>query len=205
MKTLTTLFALAILTATASAQTIKALGYDTASGEVVANTGTNVLTFTNGLGFSTNAAAATRENLGVPETIFKVKTSTTLYDTNELVADPDLFFVAEANKNYAVTLFIFTPDSPNSSNDFDAKITQTGDADIVGTWTRSVAQDGFRPTDASVTDQSQIFLTDDNKVGWAQYFTVFGGNTNSTITLNIEPDGECRIGAGSYLKAEAIE
>jgi hypothetical protein len=47
MKFLTTLFALAILSATASAQTIKALGYDTASGEVVANTGTNVLTFTN--------------------------------------------------------------------------------------------------------------------------------------------------------------
>jgi hypothetical protein len=47
MKFLTTLFAFAILSATASAQTIKALGYDTASGEVVANTGTNVLTFTN--------------------------------------------------------------------------------------------------------------------------------------------------------------
>jgi hypothetical protein len=47
MKTLTTLFALAILCAAASAQTIKSLGYDTASGEVVANTGTNVLTFTN--------------------------------------------------------------------------------------------------------------------------------------------------------------
>jgi hypothetical protein len=47
MKFLSTLFALAILSATASAQTIKSLGYDTASGEVVANTGTNVLTFTN--------------------------------------------------------------------------------------------------------------------------------------------------------------
>jgi hypothetical protein len=47
MKFLSTLFALAILSATASAQTIKALGYDTASGEVVANTGTNALTFTN--------------------------------------------------------------------------------------------------------------------------------------------------------------
>jgi hypothetical protein len=47
MKFLTTLFALAILSATAYGQTIKALGYDTASGEVVANTGTNVLTFTN--------------------------------------------------------------------------------------------------------------------------------------------------------------
>jgi hypothetical protein len=47
MKTLTTLLALALFCATACGQTIKALGYDTASGEVVANTGTNVLTFTN--------------------------------------------------------------------------------------------------------------------------------------------------------------
>jgi hypothetical protein len=45
MKTLTTLFALAILSATASAQTIKALGYNTTNGEV-AYSGTNVLTFT---------------------------------------------------------------------------------------------------------------------------------------------------------------
>jgi hypothetical protein len=61
MKTLTTLFALAILSATASAQTIKALGYDTASGEVVANTGTNTLTFTNSLGPTTfNQAKITK-------------------------------------------------------------------------------------------------------------------------------------------------
>jgi hypothetical protein len=52
MKTLTTLLALAILSATASAQTIKALGYDTASGEVVANTGTNKLRFTNAVAFN---------------------------------------------------------------------------------------------------------------------------------------------------------
>jgi hypothetical protein len=47
MKTLTTLLALALFCATGYGQTIKSLGYDTASGEVVANTGTNVLTFTN--------------------------------------------------------------------------------------------------------------------------------------------------------------
>jgi hypothetical protein len=49
MKTLTTLFALAIFCATAYGQTIKTLGYNTTNGEVVANTGTNVLTFTNTL------------------------------------------------------------------------------------------------------------------------------------------------------------
>jgi hypothetical protein len=60
MKTLTTLFALAILSATACGQTIKALGYDTASGEVV-YTGTNTLTFTNSLGPTTfNQAKITK-------------------------------------------------------------------------------------------------------------------------------------------------
>jgi hypothetical protein len=49
MKALTTLFALALFCATAYGQTIKALGYNTTNGQVVANTGTNVLTFTNGL------------------------------------------------------------------------------------------------------------------------------------------------------------
>jgi hypothetical protein len=47
MKTLTTLLALALFCATGYGQTIKALGYNTTNGEVVANTGTNVLTFTN--------------------------------------------------------------------------------------------------------------------------------------------------------------
>jgi hypothetical protein len=47
MKTLTTLFALALFCATGYGQTIKSLGFNTTNGEVVANTGTNVLTFTN--------------------------------------------------------------------------------------------------------------------------------------------------------------
>jgi hypothetical protein len=97
MKTLTTLFALAILSATSYGQTIKSLGYNTTNGEVV-YTGTNVLTFTNqvvkfeasaeisdlevdSLGVAssaifaeafefadTNAAAAARTNLGLGAT-----------------------------------------------------------------------------------------------------------------------------------------
>ena len=47
MKTPFLTLLLATLCATGYGQTIKALGYDTASGEVVANTGTNALTFTN--------------------------------------------------------------------------------------------------------------------------------------------------------------
>jgi hypothetical protein len=268
MKTLTTLFALATLCATAYGQTIKALGYNTTNGQVVYS-GTNILRMPSEVRFGTNSAglnsggqflnlingdggvsillgsnaitvnnriafggtssnalasaAATRTNLGLPlpaltntsnadmlsalgavQTIFKLKTSTTLYDTNELVADPDLFFVAEANKNYAVTLFIFSPTDPASSN-FAAQITQTGDADIIGAWTKSAAADAFQPTGALVTERSEIFFPDDIPSGWAQHFTVIGGNSNSTITLNIAADDEARIGAGSYLKAEVIQ
>jgi hypothetical protein len=68
MKTLTTLLALATLCATAYGQTIKTLGYNTTNGEVVANTGTNTLTFTNALAFTTNAVAEVRTNLGLGAT-----------------------------------------------------------------------------------------------------------------------------------------
>jgi hypothetical protein len=49
--------------APASAQTIKSLGFNTTNGQIVYS-GTNALTFTNALQFSTNARAATRTNLG---------------------------------------------------------------------------------------------------------------------------------------------
>jgi hypothetical protein len=62
MKTLTTLFALATLCATAYGQTIKSLGFNTTNGEVV-YTGTNVLTFTNAPAFTD--AATVRTNLGL--------------------------------------------------------------------------------------------------------------------------------------------
>ena len=56
MKHLFSILIAAILCATASAQTIKTLGFNTTNGQVVANTGTNPLTFTNRFGqSSTNA------------------------------------------------------------------------------------------------------------------------------------------------------
>jgi hypothetical protein len=88
MKTLTTLLALAILSATASAQTIKSLGFNTTNGEVVANTGTNTLTFTNVLAFTTNAVPQVRTNLGLGATWLTntnaetFRTDIGLYDTN---------------------------------------------------------------------------------------------------------------------------
>lgn len=99
---LTILAALFICSAPLHAQTLKSLMFNSTNGQVVANTGTNVLTFTNlvsaksltlaigtnqyiyaddsiaeffvpihmessqGISFTTNAAATTRTNLGIP-------------------------------------------------------------------------------------------------------------------------------------------
>jgi hypothetical protein len=49
MNHLLSILLTAILCSTASAQTIKTLGYNATNGRVVANTGTNVLTFTNSI------------------------------------------------------------------------------------------------------------------------------------------------------------
>lgn len=51
MKHLLSILLTAALCATASAQTIRTLGFNTTNGQVVANTGTNVLTFTNDVNF----------------------------------------------------------------------------------------------------------------------------------------------------------
>jgi hypothetical protein len=55
------LLAAALAAAPAAGQTVKSLGYNTTNGNIVA--ATNV-TFTNSVGFATNARAATRTNLG---------------------------------------------------------------------------------------------------------------------------------------------
>ena len=57
------LLAAALAAAPAAGQTVKSLGYNTTNG-FVTYSGTNSLTFTNALQFSTNARAATRTNLG---------------------------------------------------------------------------------------------------------------------------------------------
>jgi hypothetical protein len=119
MKTLTTLFALAILSATASAQTIKALGYNTTNGEVVANTGTNVLTFTNEVFFGEDFSIGDAiirydgsERISVEELSLKDGSVTRLSwgnDTNGVDVDllrtagPIEFTGGEAATNAAIT------------------------------------------------------------------------------------------------------
>jgi hypothetical protein len=64
--------------APAAGQTIKSLGYNTTNGNIVA--ATNV-TFTNSVGFATNAQAATRTNLGLGAT-WLTNTSVTNFRTD---------------------------------------------------------------------------------------------------------------------------
>lgn len=59
MKPLLTLILVATLCATSHGQTIKAVGYNTTNGQVVANTGTNVLTFTNSVRVSDDQGDST--------------------------------------------------------------------------------------------------------------------------------------------------
>jgi len=66
MKHLSALLLFAFV-CTASAQTVKTLGYNTTNGHVVYS-GTNALTFTNAFTVATNAAATVRTNLGLGAT-----------------------------------------------------------------------------------------------------------------------------------------
>jgi hypothetical protein len=63
LRLLILLAAAALAAAPAAGQTVKSLGYNTTNGQIVYS-GSNSLTFTNALQFSTNAQAATRTNLG---------------------------------------------------------------------------------------------------------------------------------------------
>jgi hypothetical protein len=142
-----------------------------------------------------------------PTPIFKLKSEATLYDTDELVADPDLFFVAEANKNYAVELFLVIE---SGADRVDAKIATTNSPDVFGYWIQSdVINNSFSTTGAPITNRANIFGADTGEpAALLQKFTVIGPlNTNATITLefaNQSANETATIGAGSYLKAEII-
>lgn len=62
---ISTLLALCLLSASAFAQTIKTLGFNTTNGQVVANTGTNTLTFTNPISISYEGNTITYNAFGL--------------------------------------------------------------------------------------------------------------------------------------------
>jgi hypothetical protein len=199
MKTLTTLFALAILCATASAQTIKALGYDTASGEVVANTGTNVLTFTNEVGFAPAAAEATRSALGAAQTIFTVKTNDqTIIDETNATTITDLTFATEAGARYVVTLMPIMEASTTST----VLQVVASNATAYGNW------NGFGAAFSSaviVTNESQFLVTTARSP--LQVFYVEGGTNAGSISAIFRSTAATNtntIKAGSFMRADKM-
>jgi hypothetical protein len=80
LRLLILLAAAALAAAPAAGQTVKSLGYNTTNGQIVYS-GSNSLTFTNALQFSTNARAATRTNLGLGAT-WLTNTSATNFRTD---------------------------------------------------------------------------------------------------------------------------
>jgi hypothetical protein len=199
MKTLTTLFALAIFCAAACGQTIKSLGYDTASGEVVANTGTNVLTFTNEVGFTPAAAAATLSALGAAQTIFTVKTNDqTIIDETNATTITDLTFATEPGARYVVTLMPIIEASVTST----ALQVVASNATAYGNWNGLGASSSSA---VQATDEVQIGATTARSP--LQVFYVEGGTNAGSISVTFRSTAATNtntIKAGSFLRADKM-
>jgi hypothetical protein len=88
---LTLLAACALAAAPAAAQTVKTLGYNATNGFIVYS-GTNALTFTNSVGFATNARAATRTNLGLGATWLTNTAASTFRQAIDLGQGSEVYF-----------------------------------------------------------------------------------------------------------------
>jgi hypothetical protein len=204
MKTLTTLLALAILSATAYGQTIKSLGYDTASGEVVANTGTNVLTFTNEVGFTPAAAEATRSALGAAQTIAKWKSvAQSVTNSTTLIDDDTLFFATEANARYYVRLYLMTEGASGATGTHSFVVTATN-ATVYGTWRGTGGTFGTTP----LTTETSFNLGAVNPRAFYVNFTVEGGASPGEVKLQwaqgTATTGASSVSEGSVLIAEKL-
>jgi hypothetical protein len=199
MKTLTTLLALAILSATAYGQTIKALGYDTASGEVVANTGTNVLTFTNEVGFTPAAAEATLSALGAAQTIFTVKTNDqTIIDETNATTITDLTFATEPGARYVVTFLPIIEASEFSTalQVVASNATAYGNWNGLGAGSSGIVQATNQATFAATNARSPL-----------QTFYVEGSTNAGSISvtfLSTVATNTNTIKAGSFLRADKM-
>jgi hypothetical protein len=197
MKTLTTLFALAILSATAYGQTIKALGYDTASGEVVANTGTNVLTFTNEIGFTPAAAEATRSALGAAQTIFTVKTNDqTIIDETNATTITDLTFATEPGARYVVTFFPVI-EGATALQIISSNATAFGNWNTPGTGfasTNAITNEVFTGSGGVIRTPLQMFYVIGGSNAGAISATFRGAATNTTNEIK----------EGSFLRADKM-
>jgi hypothetical protein len=95
MKTIFILLVLGVAAVHSSfGQTLKNLTYNASNGQVIANTGSNVLTFTNPLQFATNSRATTRTNLGLGASWLINTNNPVFVNTNGTLAAPTNFFTA---------------------------------------------------------------------------------------------------------------
>lgn len=199
MKTLAATFLLLAASA-AFGQTVKTLGYNTTNGHVVYS-GTNALTFTNAIGFSTNAAATTRTNLGVARApIFKVLTNdfSITNQTNMTVVD-GLTISTEAGKAYIFELFPITSASAASTS---FQIVATN-ATVYGNW------DG-EGVSSYTTNRITNVLTrspTDARVLLQKFYVTAGTNAGSVSFQFSSPPPATNtntIGAGSYMLAQEV-
>jgi hypothetical protein len=196
MKTLTTLLALALFCATGYGQTIKSLGYNTTNGQVVANTGTNVLTFTNEVGFTPAAAQATLSALGAAQTIFTVKTNDqAIIDETNATTITDLTFATEPGARYVVTFVPIVEDGA-----FIQII--ASNALVFGNWnqvgiafasTNPITNEATIGTSGTIRSPVQVFYVEGDTNAGAISAT-FRGATNTTNTIK----------AGSFLRADKM-
>lgn len=198
MKHLSALLLFAFV-CTASAQTVKTLGYNTTNGHVVYS-GTNALTFTNAFTVATNAVATVRTNLGLgstAQTIFKVMTND-LSITNQTNATTigNLTFDTAPNARYVVTA------NPVFEGVTSFQFNSTN-ATIVGQWNQTGTL-GFGSTNP-LTNEISVGTTADRSL--LQVFYVLGGTNAGSVSLNFRSTTATNtntIKAGSFLRAELM-
>jgi hypothetical protein len=199
MKHLSALLLFAFV-CTASAQTVKTLGYNTTNGHVVYS-GTNALTFTNAFTVATNAVATVRTNLGLgstAQTIFKVMTND-LSITNQTNATTitDLTFDTAPNARYVVTA------NPVFDGSSYFQFVSTN-ATIVGQWNITGTL-GFGSTNP-LTNEIAGGTTGTTR-SLLQVFYVLGGTNAGSVSLtfrSVTATNTNTIKAGSFLRADLM-
>lgn len=185
----TILAALLFAAAPAAAQTIKTLGYDTGSGNVVAATN---LTFTNSLNFATNARAATRTNLGgtaVGNAVFTATNAAAAANAIGLGTSNSVFFSAvEVGEGDSLYLYGSGVDSLGFGGELNFEEQRFTQDDLtVFSWATnsfSVTPPATFSTNVTVNGTLTVkSLTTTDPVGWALDAVQTAAATNGVLTL----------------------
>lgn len=231
MNHLLSILLTAILCASASAQTIKSLGYNTTNGQVVYS-GTNNLQFTNQIFFGPDASidpnggtfrwggaevfnleesrfATTLSFDNAKETrenLGAARVAIWARQTNNVTNDSNVTFTNTSLTFTAVANTKYVVElgvlaTDNNGGAIDAKIVTSNAPTVRGYW---------RNTQTHVTNSEEFFQFEQG--GGSQFaeqkFIVEAGTNNAPVTFQFKTQTlsyEVIINAGSYLKAEVIE